>query len=152
RVSARFRRVESPSPSGTTVATRGGRTPLTEALMNISTRTILGFALTALVTGCGGSSSSDDLQTATDGTAAVAGSAQSSSLADPLCENVSASDPATAAGQVAAATALWPSGCVTRTKDLTNPMMPVVHLTFNDCTGPFGMVHIDGDEDIVFTK
>jgi hypothetical protein len=47
-------------------------------------------------------------------------------------------------------TALWPAGCVTRTKDATNPR--VVHLHFDHCTGPFGLVKLTGDEVVTFDK
>lgn len=47
-------------------------------------------------------------------------------------------------------TALWPPGCMTRTKDAQNPR--VVHLHFDHCTGPFGLVKLTGDEVVTFAK
>lgn len=122
--------------------------------MNISTRTILGFSLLALAAGCGTAASTEDLQTSTDGAEAMSASSQSTSLAGNVFENAQAPDPMTAAGQVAAGTAsaagLWPAGCVTRTKDASNPAL--VHITFNECTGPFGLVHLNGGEDVILSK
>jgi hypothetical protein len=85
-----------------------------------------------------------------DSNAAAAASTQSQHMGTILFGSVSSSDPATAAGQVATGTQLWPAGCVTRAKDPTNPLL--VHVTFNDCTGPFGLVHLNGGVDVVFSK
>jgi hypothetical protein len=59
-----------------------------------------------------------------------------------------------AGGDVAAPTVkLWPASCVTREKDANacDANSCLVHITFNDCTGPFGLVHIDGGEDVTIT-
>ena len=74
----------------------------------------------------------------------VAASAQSTSLASVVFENVSVSDPKMATAQLAMPSQLWPSGCVT--KAMTGPNE--VTVTFDDCTGPFGLVHIDGQETV----
>jgi len=63
--------------------------------------------------------------------------------------NVNVSDPAMAATQYAGPVSHAPAACETRTKDATDPK--VVHVHFNDCTGPFGLLHLSGDETAVFS-
>ena len=85
-----------------------------------------------------------------DSNEAAASSAQSTHLGNIVFSSVSSQDPATAAGQAAANAQLWPAGCVTRMKDPTNAN--VVDITFNDCTGPFGLVHLNGEVVVTFSS
>jgi hypothetical protein len=123
--------------------------------MNIATCTVLGFSLAALAAGCAAGPTADESQLASDGEAATAADTQSQSVAAVVLDPVSVADPAAATAQIAsaapaaAAAALWPAGCVTRAKDPTNPLL--VHVTFDDCTGPFGLVHIDGGADALLS-
>jgi hypothetical protein len=124
-----------------------------EARMKAPTRTILaGTALTALpalAAGCSASADPAETQVAADGTEAMMASTQSQSLASVVFEAVSVNDPIQAAAELTAPIHLWPSSCVTRSRDLTH--FTLVHVTFHDCTGPFGLVHIDGEEDVTFS-
>ncbi len=117
--------------------------------MNASIRTILGFSLTTLVAGCGAGNGADaaESQVASDGNEGMAASAQSINMASVVFENVSIADPAKAAVQLAMPSQLWPSGCVTRAQTSQSE----VTITFNDCTGPFGLVHLDGEEIVTFS-
>jgi len=117
--------------------------------MNTSTRIFLGFSLTALLAGCGASPDATESQVASDGNEGTAASAQSTSMGSVVFENVSVADPVKAAGQLTMPSQLWPSGCVTRTQSATDAS--VVTLTFNDCTGPFGLVHLDGQETVTLS-
>jgi hypothetical protein len=93
----------------------------------------------------------DTQQLASDGNDASASAAQSTHLGNIVFTSVTSADPAKASDEVAGGpTALWPAGCLTREKDKTNPH--VVHLTFKECTGPFGLVHLTGEETVTFGK
>ena len=85
-----------------------------------------------------------------DSAEANASSAQASRIDQMILGPVSSADPTVAANNVAAATEWWPAGCATRKKDATNPA--VVHVTLNDCSGPFGLLHWKGDITITFSK
>jgi hypothetical protein len=87
---------------------------------------------------------------ATDGGESAAASAQSTHLGNIVFSAVASQDPAIASSNLSASTKLWPPGCVTRAKDMANPLL--VHMTFNECTGPFGLVHLNGVEDVTFSK
>lgn len=89
-------------------------------------------------------------QLAADGNESSAAAAQSTHIGNLVFASVTKADPATAATDVASAPKLWPAGCVTRVKDAANPLL--VHITFNECTGPFGLVHLNGGEDVTFSK
>jgi hypothetical protein len=117
--------------------------------MTLSPRTLLGLALSALAVGCAAPSIDPaEEQLAADGTQAMEASSQSTSMGQVVFDNVSASDP-TAAAAMLSQPSKWPSACVTRAQD---PISPAVsHLTLDDCTGPFGLVHIDGDEVVTFS-
>jgi hypothetical protein len=118
--------------------------------MLTSNRVFLGFSLTILLAGCGGAGTDPaESQVAADGNEATAATAQSTDLASVAFENVSVSDPLKAAAQLAMPSQLWPSGCVTRARSATDPSE--VTVTFTDCTGPFGLVHIDGEETVSFS-
>jgi hypothetical protein len=118
--------------------------------MTDAMRALLAFPLTAVLAGCtSGPIDPTEEQIAADGTEGMAASTQSTSLADVVFDGVSVSDPADAAGQLGAPGQLWPSGCVTRAGDATDPL--VVHVTFEGCTGPFGLVDIDGEETVTFS-
>jgi hypothetical protein len=107
-----------------------------------STRIFLGFfSLGILVAGCAGADS--ESQVASDGDEGTAASAQSTNLASVAWENVSVADPAQATAQLAMPSA----GCVTKSATSAN----VVTITFTDCTGPFGLVHINGEETVTFS-
>lgn len=109
-----------------------------------------GVALTVLLAGCSAGSSADEEQLAADGTEAMTSSTQSTHLGNVVFESLSEIDPDKAAAQVAGnPTALYPTGCVSRAKDPTNPR--VAHVTFTDCTGPFGLVHLSGEEVVTFS-
>lgn len=117
--------------------------------MNSVTRTILAFSLTAVVAACNRAPVDPvEEQIAADGTQGMEASSQSTNLASVVFDGVSVSDPALAAGQLGAPGQLWPSGCTTRTRDATDAEL--VHVTFTDCTGPFGLLHLDGGEDVTF--
>jgi hypothetical protein len=117
--------------------------------MNASRGIPLGVAVALIGAGCDESIDPAESQVAADGTQAMMASSQSQSLASVVFENVSVSDPLKAAAELAAPKVLWPAGCVTRTKDFVNPF--VVHVTFNNCVGPFGLVHINGEEVVTFS-
>ncbi len=57
-------------------------------------------------------------------------------------------DPAAAAAEAAArpTAGLYPSSCVAKTADGAD-----LHVELDDCTGPFGRVHLDGGLDATFT-
>lgn len=116
--------------------------------MNGSTGIFLAFSLGILVAGCAAADSAES-QVASDGNEGMAASAQSTNMASVVFENVSVADPAQAAAQLTMPSQLWPSGCVTRAKSATSAN--VVTVTFDDCTGPFGLVHIDGQETVTFS-
>lgn len=115
-----------------------------------------------LLSGCGSSSTpaagngDEPVDTATqqlavDGAAELESSGQATHMGNIVFAAVTSPDPAKASGELAGPPSkLWPSGCLTRAKDQTNPN--VVHLTFKDCTGPFGLVHLNGEEIVTFDK
>jgi len=56
-------------------------------------------------------------------------------------------DPAAAAARAASRPShLYPETCTVKTSDGAN-----LHVTFNDCTGPFGRVHLNGGVNAVFS-
>jgi hypothetical protein len=115
--------------------------------MHASIRTILGLSLATLLAGCGRSGlDASESQVASDGDEGLAASAQSTDLGSVVFENVTVSDPVQATAELALPSQLWPSGCVTRAR--TGQAEVTVKLT--DCTGPFGLVHIDGEETVTF--
>lgn len=84
-----------------------------------------------------------------DGNEAAAASAQASHLGEIVFSSVSSQDPTAAAASASVGNGqLWPAGCATRTKD-ANPR--VVHIVFNDCTGPFGLAHLNGEMIVTFS-
>jgi hypothetical protein len=113
----------------------------------LSIASLFGFAAVAA---CSMKTASGGDNVNADANEAAASSAQSTHMGNLVFSSVSSQDPATAAGQAASAAQLWPAGCLTRAKDPTNPN--VVDLTFNDCTGPFGLVHINGEVIVTFSK
>jgi hypothetical protein len=97
-----------------------------------------------------GSADADDAQLTGDGAEAMSSCGQSTHLAGLVFGAVSAADPAKAAAQVGGQPAeLWPDGCVTRSRDATDPR--TAHVTFHGCSGPFGMLDLRGSETVVFT-
>jgi len=115
--------------------------------MKATALAVLGFSLSTLVAGCTAATvDAGETQVAVDGDEGVAASVQSTDLASVVFDNVSVADPKMATAQLSMPTQLWPSGCVTRAQ--TGPSQ--VTVTFNDCTGPFGLVHIDGQELVTF--
>lgn len=92
---------------------------------------------------CGGAAASDD-----DGGDASAAMSQSGAVEYMLTNPVNSVDAATAASAVAAAQ-WWPSGCATRQKD---PTQPIVTITLNNCSGPFGLLKWNGTLTATFAK
>jgi hypothetical protein len=116
---------------------------------------VTSFALTslALAAGCASKSTTGgdvDAQDQADVSEASSSNAQSSHFAQLFVSNVSSSDPSQAASDNAMTKQFWPAGCATRAKDATNPL--VVHVTLNDCTGPFGLVHVSGQLTATFSQ
>lgn len=109
-------------------------------------RSLSVFALCAglSLTACGGAAGQDD-----DQEDANASMAQSSAVEYMITNPINSADPATAATNLQAATQWWPAGCVTRQKDPTNP---IVTLTLNNCTGPFGLMKWSGTVTVTFQK
>jgi hypothetical protein len=85
---------------------------------------------------------------ASDGTDASEASSQAMHLDNLVFGSVSSSDPSMAALQASASEAVWPPGCISRerTSETTTT------LTFTDCTGPFGLVHLNGSEVATFSR
>ena len=105
--------------------------------------TILSLCVGLSAAACGGAAGTDD-----DGNDANAAMSQSGAVEFMLTSPVSSNDPATAASAVAAAQ-WWPAGCATRAKD---PTQPIVTVTLNNCTGPFGLVKWSGTMTVTFAK
>lgn len=108
----------------------------------------------ALAVGCAAhatdSTDSSDQAIVSDGSEAAASSTQASHIDYMLFSPLTSSDLATVESARYEQVEWYPAGCATRTKDATNP--DVVHVTLNECTGPFGLVHWDGDITITFSK
>jgi hypothetical protein len=117
--------------------------------MKASRCSSLVVALPMMTVACGMGADPAESQVASDGTQGMMASTQSQSLASVVLEHVSVTNPTMAAAELAAPTLLWPVGCVTRTRDASDA--DVVHVTFTDCTGPFGLVHINGEEVVTFS-
>jgi hypothetical protein len=93
----------------------------------------------------------DDTQLAQDAAALTAGSSQSAGLGQVLlspiqAEDMSAADVAAQAVETRPITGLSPEGCATKTRDGDK-----VHVEFNSCTGPYGLVRLDGGVDVTFS-
>ena len=114
---------------------------------------MLGFVLLAA---CKGTSTSSPI--AADQAALAADTAEATQAGDsatsivsipllPLTDGAKVTSPDTAATAAAAAASFFiPAGCVTTVKALN-----VLTYTFNDCTGPFGLVHVSGKLVATFT-
>lgn len=104
----------------------------------------------ALAIGCSAKSSTDSGSDpdGSDSTEASASAAQEGRIQEMLFSNVSSVNPEDAAA--GAAQQWWPAGCATRQRDATNKS--VVHITLNDCTGPFGLVKHSGEITVTFSK
>src|SRR6185436_20731534 len=81
----------------------------------------------------------------------TAGSSQSAGLGQVLLSPIQAADAKAAADAAQAVetkpiTGLSPEGCATKTRDGDN-----VHVEFNSCTGPFGLVRLKGGIDVTFS-
>lgn len=116
------------------------------------TATILfGLTLGALFAACAGTTDDDDGdQVADDGVEVITSASQAIEVGSLAFDPVSQSDPATAADEVVANTSgLGSPSCVTKTKDAAEPR--VVHITFADCTGPYGLVHVKGEVKVTFS-
>jgi hypothetical protein len=109
--------------------------------------TLLGVAL--LASGCAAKTDPTDALVAADGEQAMIASSQSTSLGRVVFENVTVADPAAAAAELTVAGKLPPSSCLTRTLDALDPT--TVHVTLTDCTGPLGLVRINGEETVTFS-
>lgn len=106
------------------------------------------LALSPLVA-CGGSlAQSDDGQTAADSADTADVTTALSSLTSDGSDMAAATGDAAAAGAKAGVMAkLNPSGCVT-----ANAVANVVSYTFNNCTGPYGLVKLTGTVTATYTK
>jgi hypothetical protein len=107
-----------------------------------------------LTIGCNKSTSDGTTDTAsselaTDGTEAMAANAQHLSLGDSFF-GVQSADPVAAIAELTAPKKVYPAGCRSHAKDPSNPH--VVHIHFEDCTGPFGLRHLSGDETATLSK
>lgn len=102
----------------------------------------------ALAIGCSAKSDSGSDPDGSDSTEASASAAQEGRIQEMLFSNVSSVNPEDAAA--GAAQQWWPAGCATRQRDATNKA--VVHITLNDCTGPFGLRQHSGDITVTFSK
>jgi hypothetical protein len=112
-------------------------------------RTLAGLALASLVAGCGHAAIDPaDEQIAADGMQAMEASSQSTDLGELVFQNVSVSDPLQAAEQIGGALMLLAPPCVSHDRDPTDPHAAAV--TLADCSGPFGLVHVDGGELATF--
>ncbi len=110
------------------------------------------LASIATGTGCAGKSvvsDATDAQLQADSVDANASSAQASQFSELFLSSVHLPDPVSAASS-AAESWLWPASCSTRASDAARP--GVVTLTFDDCTGPFGLVHVSGGMVGTFTR
>ena len=124
-------------------------------VLSSATLLVLGGALLA---GCSGKDTtgsepvdSEAQQLAADGTEESASRAQGTHIGNIVFAAVLTADPDKAGDEVVGSPSkLWPPGCLTRTKDATNKH--VVHLHFDHCTGPFGLVKLTGDEIVTFDK
>ncbi len=90
----------------------------------------------------------DTAELTSDSQEAIASNEQLSSINSDAFK-VTTSDPTMAAGQYVSPPVKTSSSCETRTKDATNPM--VVHVAFDNCTGPFRLLHLSGDETATFS-
>ncbi len=121
------------------------------ALLVLGATLIAGCRAKATDTGSGEAIDSDTQALASDGVDEATSRAQATHLGNLVFAAVMSPDPDKASGEVAGGPSqLWPAGCLTRTKDATNPR--VVHLTFDHCTGPFGLVKVTGEEVVTFDK
>jgi hypothetical protein len=105
-------------------------------------------SITALVAGCASKKgdTSIDGQDSADSAEANASSAQDSHFTQLFAANVTSNDPGAAAGSNTSVNQMWPAGCATRTKVGTTG----VKVTFSNCTGPFGLVKVNGDLTATF--
>ena len=106
--------------------------------------TALSLCLGLSVAACGGNAAGTDDE-ASDANAAMS---QSSAIEYMLTNPISSNDAATAASSLAAAQ-WWPAGCATRAKDSSNP---IVTVTLNNCSGPFGLLKWSGTLTVTFAK
>jgi hypothetical protein len=124
--------------------------------VNISSRASLACALAFVsfaALGCNRAGSGQDPTgtdaeaLASDGADASEASSQAMHLDNLVFASVSSSDPSTAALQASASEAVWPPGCVSRQRTSATQ----ASITFTDCTGPFGLVHLNGSEIATFS-
>lgn len=117
--------------------------------MKRSALVLFAAALTALHAGCSATTTDDD-ELAGDGIEVITSSSQAMHLGSMVFEPVTQSDPEVAASEVVGPpSSLWPSGCVTRTKDANDPR--VAHVVLDDCTGPYGLLHLTGEVLVTFS-
>jgi hypothetical protein len=98
-----------------------------------------------------GDSDDDDGQLAEDAAALTAGSTQSTGLGQVLLspiqtDDAKAAEAAALAVETKPITGLSPEGCATKTRTGDK-----VHIEFNSCTGPFGLVRIKGGIDVTIS-
>lgn len=123
-----------------------------------SRRSLAHFALLGLVGlvfgGCaarnsGGTDAPSSVEQA-DSTDSSDSSGQASHFGAMFTGGVASAEPAAAASTAGTNPGLYPAGCVTRKVDPTNPR--VVDLTFDNCTGPFGLVALSGSMTATFSS
>lgn len=121
------------------------RNVLTSASLSL----VFGLGLVA----CGSNSESvgtADQQLVTDSLDATAAVESSTSLGDVVFMSALSSEPATAASDLAAAPDPTGEGCITRVRDASDPLL--VHVTFHDCSRLHGLVHLNGEMLVKFSK
>lgn len=108
----------------------------------------------SIAAGCAAKNSAGDGDTSAteeaDSADSSNSSGQSTHFAEMFTGSVQSSEPEAAATGAAVNVGMWPAGCATRAADPTNPR--VVHVTFNGCTGPFGLVSVSGEMTATFSK
>lgn len=107
-------------------------------------RSLLTLALGVSLAACGGAAGQDD-----ESSEANTSTTQASAVEYMITKPLASTDPATAAANLQADNQWWPAGCVTRVKDASQP---IVTLTLNNCTGPFGLVKWSGTVTVTFSK
>jgi len=105
--------------------------------------TAVSLCLGLSVAACGGAAGTDE-----DGNDASAAMSQSGAVEYMITSPITSADPATAASALTAAQ-WWPAGCATRAKD---PTQPIVTVTLNNCSGPFGLLKWNGTMTVTFAK
>ncbi len=107
-------------------------------------RSLAAVSLCAGLVACGGTAGTDD-----DGGDASAAMSQAGAVEYMLTNPVTATTDAASAASALAAAQWWPTGCATRQKD---PTQPIVTITLTNCSGPFGLLKWNGTLTATFAK